>query len=396
MNPTSNDPSVRAFGERARAVFAEAEPRRREILDAQAGDEFPEILWQTAARAGLLGALVPRRFGGDERGLLAAALGFEEMGASGLASAFPVLTVLAAQSILDGGHERVRESLLPRIAAGAIKIALGVTEEKAGFNTFAIETSARRDGDDYVLDGSKNYLSGADLAGFLLVVARTRTLAEVRAAGLPKTVGLSVFLVDAEAPGIRRERLPVRGEGAVRPNLVTFDGVRVPVEHRIGDEDAGALVLLRALAVERILMSAVALGMVRFCLDVACRHARERRVFGDRAIGSYQAIQHPLADAHVRAEAVRLLVHRAAGRFDAGEDPTDLEFDANAAKYLVSELGTKAVDAAIEALGGRGFDERVGVIQLWESMRLLRTSPISNELILNRVAQQQLALPRSY
>ena len=147
---------------------------------------------------------------------------------------------------------------------------------------------------------------------------------------------------------------------------------------------------------ERTLAAAMALGISRYCLELACEHARGRKVFGDTPIGAYQAVQHPLADVAARQQAARLMVHRAAASFDREAPVAEQAASANAAKYLASELALRSVDAAIDAFGGKGFDERHGIIHLWEAARLLKTSPISNALILNQIAVRELGLPRSY
>ena len=164
----------------------------------------------------------------------------------------------------------------------------------------------------------------------------------------------------------------------------------------MGRENEGAAALFSSFNIERIIFVAFALGSIQYCLDVACEHARNRKVFNDTPIGKYQSIQHPLADVKIRAEAVRNMLFQAINAIDQGADALTVGSLVNSAKYLASEAGLKAVDAAMEALGGKGFNEDYGVIQLWELMRLLRLSPISNSLILNDVAERLLGLPRSY
>jgi alkylation response protein AidB-like acyl-CoA dehydrogenase len=282
------------------------------------------------------------------------------------------------------------------VAAGTVRLALAITEAAAGFNTFNIRTQARRHGDGYRISGTKIYISGADVADWLLVLARTSTPEECAARGLSRTAGLAFFVVPAKAPGLRLRQVPTTAEGTLRQFELELRDVEVPAEDLVGQEDQGVRPLLDLLNPERVLISATVVGTATHCLGVACEHARNRRVFGDVPIGRYQAVQHPLAEVRIRQEAVRLIVREAARDFDSGTDARELAFLSNATKFLAAELGNKAVDAAIETLGGKGFDQRYGVIHQFEFMRLLKTAPVSGTLILNHVAEHTLGLPRSY
>jgi acyl-CoA dehydrogenase len=202
--------------------------------------------------------------------------------------------------------------------------------------------------------------------------------------------------VDTDSPGISKQQLNTRGEGCVKQFALTFDNLKVPAGRLVGKENEGASALFASFNIERIIFVAFTLGSIQYCLDVACEHARNRRVFSDTPIGKYQAIQHPLADAKIRADSVHNLLMQAATGIDQSGDVLQLGTLINSAKYLVSEAGAKAVSAAIDALGGKGFNEDYGIFQLSEVMQLLRLSPISNHLILNDVAEKVLGLPRSY
>lgn len=355
-----------------------------------------DSVWQKLTEAGCFGCVIPGDYGGNDQGIFALTLALEEMGRHGIATALPILTAFATQCIVRSGTTTLKQAVLPRIAKGERRVCVAMTEETSGFNFFALQTEAKRQAGHYLLNGSKVYTSGFDITDYSLVVARTTSRDECKRKGLPKTIGLSVFLVDNKTPGIRATLLNTRGEGEARQFKLDFADVKVPAENLIGKEDEGALAIFPALNLERILFSAGILGLSQFCLDVACDHARHRKVFGDIAIGRYQAIQHPLADVKIRQEAVRLMVYRAARESAAGADPAQVMLLANAAKYLTSELGLKAVDAALEALGGRGFNEDSGIIPLWEIMRLTKLSPISNSLILNEVSERVLNLPRTH
>jgi acyl-CoA dehydrogenase len=364
----------------------------RERLWAQmARGEFVEPLWGALTRAGTFAAAQA----GASRGLPRAAAALEALGEAGFLVLFPAITIAGAACVEKHGAPALRETMLPAVATGSCRICFGVTEARAGFNLLEVESTARADGDAYVLSGEKCFVSGFDVAHEMLFLARTRSLDEVVGAGLPRAAGLSLFLVPTGAAGARAEALPIRGENMVRPHLVTLREVRVPRERLIGEPDQGFAALAAGFNIERILMASVMLGAARHCLDAAVGRARNRKVFDGQPIGSYQAIQHPLADVRIRLASLELLVDKAVRAVIEGAPVREIEFLANAAKYLASEVGLKAVDCALQTFGGHGFDERQGIIQMWDAMRLLKISPISSELILNRVGSQILGLPRA-
>jgi len=363
-----------------------------------AGGTRPSIVeasWQVVSEFGGLANLVPRSQGGTERGLLPLMLLIEEMGAANLSPNLAVLSAVSTILIDRHGTPRLREQHLPTIAQGVRRYCLAITEEDAGFNILRATTSARREGDQYRITGRKRYISGADIADFMLVLARTLTPAELQSRGLPKTVGLSLFVVDPKAQGINRRPLAAHGDGGLTPFELTFENVAVAADSRVADEHMAVAPMFAAFNAERILFAAEGLGLSQYCLDRACEHARKREVFKG-PIGAYQSIQHPLAEVKVLQEAVRLATYRAAWCFDRGDDPTTVSVHANSAKLLAAQLALKAVDAALNTFGGKGFDEEYGLIHLWEQARLMKTSPISEALILNGIAEQVLGLPRSY
>jgi acyl-CoA dehydrogenase len=381
---------------RAREAFAPLVARRAELFRESLRKELSEPLWEALAAGGFLGAVIPKEHGGTGEGLYALSIALEELAALGLGNMLPILTTMNAIGIARCGTDALKRELLPKIALGAGKFAYAATEEKAGHNVFRIETTAKPAGDHFVLNGQKSYTSGADVADYLLVLARTMSLEELKEKNLPKTFGLSMFIVDARAPGVGRKEVAVRGELGLKVFTTTYEDVKVPASRLLGERDQAMSVLFQTVNPERTLVAAMMVGLSRYCLDVACADARERSVFRGTPTGQYQAIQHPLADVRMRQEAVRLMVHEAARAFDANADIQQTAFYANAAKYLGAELGMKAVDTAIQTLGGRGFDESYGLIPLLEAMRLAKSAPVSSEMILNFVAEHTLGLPRSY
>jgi acyl-CoA dehydrogenase len=383
------------FQQDVREAFEPLRAERQQVWQQIRAGAFPEALWSAVVRAGAFHAVLGDHAAEAPGGFARAAAALREMGAAGFLAYFPALTLVGSYCIDRHGGPTLRDSVLREVVAGRCRLCFAVTESRAGFNVLEMDTSARADGDDYVLDGEKSYVSGFNFAHEMLVPARTRSLAEVTDTGLPRTAGVSLFLVSTQAEGVHGEALPVRGEGMVRPHRVVLRGVRVPRARVVGAPDQGFAALATGFNLERILMAAAVLGGAHFALATAVAYACERRVFHDQPIGAYHAIQHPLADVRIRLETLELLIDKAVRAFTDGAPLKDVEFLANSSKYLAHEIGTKAVDSAIQTLGGLGFDERHGLIQMWECIRLLHLSPLSNELILSRVGSQMLGLPRT-
>jgi acyl-CoA dehydrogenase len=355
----------------ARDVIRTFEPQRKELREKVIKRrEFPREVWNALAEAGFMGSFIPTEYGGTGMGLLAMAFAIEEMAALGFGNA--------------------------RIADGSLTFCFALTEADAGSNTFRIRTRAEKKGDLYVVNGSKTFISGWDVADYALLATRTTSLKDAKERGMPKAFGLSLFIVDTKAPGVTAQVLPMRGIEGLNQFTVFFDDVEVPAHHLVGQENGGAMALFLALNPERILAAATAVGMTDYSLKIAIDYARDRKVFGDRPIGAYQAIQHPLAEVKIYQEAVRLLTYRAAWAYDKNMSPLDVGVYTNMAKYLAAELALMAVDRAIETLGGNGFSDDFGLGDLWDVARLLRTAPVSKEMILNHIAEHVLGLPRSY
>ena len=391
-------PEQRLIQQATRELLARFEPRRREFRALMLKERrYPPELWDALAEMGLMGSLIPEEYGGSGLGLTAMVLALEELASAGLGSStVMILTGMDALCILRNGSPGLKQRFLPGIATGKLKLCFAITEPDAGSNSFRISTHAEKTGDHYEITGSKVFITGVDVTDYMLLVTRTTPYRAVAAEGLPKAHGFSLFLVPTDAPGLEKRQLPMRGIEGHNQFLLFFDRVRVPVENLVGEEGAGAAALFNSLNPERILAAASACGLVAFLLRRACEYARERKVFGDRPIGAYQGLAHPLAEARIELDAVRLLTYRAAWAFDRGDPPPLVGTYANMAKFMAAELGVKAADRAIETLGGYGFSEEYELIHAWEGARLLRTAPVSREMILNFVAEHVLELPRSY
>ncbi|MHB8377575.1 MAG: acyl-CoA dehydrogenase family protein [Dehalococcoidia bacterium] len=379
-----------------RQMLQKYAPRRDEFRRMNAERRFPQELWDDFARIGLLGCLVPEQYGGTNAGLLALTVAFEELTAQGFFPGLMLVTSMDAACIVRNGSEELKERFLPKIVAGELKLCFAVTEPNAGTNTFRVETAARRDGDVYRVSGQKVFITGVEQADYMLLVARTTSLRDLQAEGKPKSQGLSLFLVDTKSPGLEKTLLPTPSNDGAGQWQLFFDDVAVPAANLVGEEGNGAMAMFNSLNPERILAAAICSGMTQQCLEKSVAYAKERRVFRDTPIGAYQSIAHPLAEAKIWHEAVRLMMYRAAWSFDRGLDPLEVGTQSNMAKFLAADLALKAVDAAIETHGGNGFSEDYGIIHLWFGARLFKTAPVSREMILNYISEWSLGLPRSY
>jgi alkylation response protein AidB-like acyl-CoA dehydrogenase len=342
-------------------------------------------LWNALGDAGFIGVNIPSGYGGGGGGLTELALVCEEIAAAGT----PLLLLLvsaaiSAEMISDFGTEEQRQTWLPGLASGAAKMVFAITEPDAGSNTLRISTTAVRDGDEWVLHGTKYYIPGVDEAQAVLVVARTGQ--DERGSRL------SLFIVPADAAGLDKHLLPVDLLLPERQFTLHFDGVRVGPGALVGEEGAGFQQVFRGLNPERITGAALAVGVARFALGAAARYASERKVWSE-PIGAHQGVSHPLAKAKIETELAALMIRRAAWQHDHGEPAGE---SSNMAKYAAAEAALAAVDAAIQVHGGNGLASEYGLMPYWGLARLLRIAPVSREMILNYVAQHSLGLPRSY
>ena len=380
-----------------RQMLAKHEHRKREWREMTHRDhKFNYELWAEFANLGLLGALVPEEYGGTDSGLVALTLAFEEICARGFSPSLMLVTCMDTACILRNGSDDMKRRIIPGVVEGKTILVFAVTEPNAGSNTFRIETVARREGDRYVMNGQKIFITGVEVADYMLVVARTTTREEIEAKGLPKSYGLSLFLVDPKTKGIDKTPIPTVATEGVYQWQLFFDNVEIPAENLVGTEDQGVMAMFNSLNPERILVGAICCGMAEQAINMAVAYAKERRVFRDTPIGAYQGVAHPLAEAQIELEAARLMTYRAAWAFDAGLDPATVGSYANQAKLLAADVALKAVDASLETHGGIGFAEETGLAQLWNGARVLKTAPLNREMILNYVAEQDLGLPRSY
>lgn len=351
---------------------------------------FPHAFHAAIASAGWLGIAMPEAYGGAGLGILEAALMLQSVAASGAgmsgASAIH-MNIFGLHPVVVFGTPQQKARWLPALIRGDEKACFAVTEPDTGLNTLKLRTTARRDGDHYVVDGQKIWISTAQVAQKMLLLARTTPLEESQG-----TKGLSLFYVDLDRQHVSVHEIDKMGRKAVDSNLLFIEGLRVPVHDRIGEEGEGFSYILHGLNPERILVAAEAVGLGRAALARGSTYARERVVF-DRPIGMNQAIAHPLARCWMELEAAYWVTLQAAWLYDRGEA---CAAQANSAKYLAGEAGFRACETAVMTHGGMGYAREYHVERYLRESLIPRIAPVSRELILSYVAEKVLGLPRSY
>ena len=363
---------------------------------AQAREPCTE-LWQALGEAGFIGVNLPEEYGGGGGGLTELAIVCEETSAQGCPlTLLLVSSGVSAEVIARYGREEQKQRWLPGIAAGTSKMVFAITEPDAGSNTHKLSTTARPDGDGWVLRGTKYYISGINEAENVLVVARTgRDGATGEGAEDSRATGrgrLSLFVVPTDAPGLVASPLPVDVMLPERQFTLHFDDVRVSAAALVGAEGDGLRQVFHGLNPERITGAANGVGIARYALARAAEYARTRTVW-EQPLGSHQGVAHPLAQAAIETELAALMTHKAAWQHDHGIAAGEAS---NMAKYAAAEAAIAAVDQAIQTHGGNGVSAACGLIPLWGVARLLRIAPVNREMVLNYVAQHTLGLPRSY
>lgn len=353
--------------------------------------EFPHEFHRAFADGGWLGIAMPERYGGAGLGITEAALMMQTVAASGAAMSGASsihMNIFGLNPVVVFGTEEQKQRWLPPMIAGREKACFAVTEPNTGLDTAHLQSKAVLTGDHYLLSGAKVWISTAQVAQKMLILARTTPIENV-----PKpTQGLSLFYTDLDRRHVEVREIPKMGRHAVDSNQLFIDALPVPVADRIGEEDRGFEYLLHGLNPERILVGAEAVGIGQAALQRAANYAKERVVFG-RPIGQNQSIQHPLAECWMELEAANLMMLKAAALYDAGQ-PCAAE--ANAAKYLGAEAGFKACQTAVMTLGGYGYAKEYHVERYLREVMICRIAPVSPHMILNYIAERVLGLPRSY
>jgi acyl-CoA dehydrogenase len=358
-------------------------------LDARA--EFPHEYFRAIADAGYLGVAMPEAYNGSGLGITEAALVLREVAASGgaMAAASAIhISIFGVAPIVHHGTEEQKRRHLPGVISGETHVAFAVTEPDAGNDITHIKTSARREGDNYVINGRKVFTTKAREAKRMLILTRTTPIEKVE----KKTDGMSLFFAELDPAAVEVRELHKLGRAAVDTNMLFIDNLKVAADDLIGKEGKGFHCLLDGLNPERILVAAEAIGIGRAALTKAVRYAKERVVFG-RPIGQNQAIAHPLADAYAKLEVAEMMMLKAAWLFDNGR-PCGAE--ANIAKLRAADAGFEACDRAVQTLGGYGYIRDYDVERYFRECRLTKIAPISQEMVLNSISEHVLGLPRSY
>jgi len=360
-------------------------------MEKDQAHEFPTELYQAIASGGWLGMTIPEEYGGHGLGITEATLLAEEVARSGgamNAASTIHLSIFGMQPVVKHGSDELKARTLPQVAAGDLHVCFGVTEPGAGLDTSRITTFAKRDGDHYVVNGRKVWISKALESQKILLLTRTKPYAEVT----KKTDGMTLFLTDLDRSRVDIRPIRKMGRNAVSSNELFIDDLHIPVEDRVGEEGKGFQYILDGLNPERMLIAAEALGIGRVALEKAVKYGNERYVF-DRPIGMNQGIQFPLADSLARLDAAELILRKATWLYDNGK-PCGRE--ANTAKYLCADAGFAAADRALQTHGGMGYSEEYHVARYFREARLMKIAPVSQEMILNFLASHVLGLPRSY
>ncbi|KAI1609397.1 acyl-CoA dehydrogenase/oxidase [Exophiala viscosa] len=352
--------------------------------------KFPTELYDTLAKDGWLGICMPEQYGGSGLGIAEAAVMMQTISESGggmTAASSIHMNIFGLEPVAKFGSDEQKERWLVPLIAGKERACFGVTEPNTGLDTLKLQSSATKDGDEYVLSGSKIWISTAQNAQKILILARTTPLDQVK----KPSQGLSLFYTDL-TDAVEITEIPKMGRAAVDTNTLFFDGWRVPARDLVGKENEGFKMIMHGMNAERILIGAEALGLGYAALRRAAVYANDRVVFG-RPIGKNQAIQHPLADSWMKLESARLMLYHAAKMYDQGYEAGEY---ANAGKYLAAEAAFEACERAVMTHGGMGYAKEYHVERYLREVFIPRIAPVSREMICNYIGERVLGLPKSY
>lgn len=354
---------------------------------------FPAEIWQAICDAGLGAAALPEEYGGSGLGMLEVAIIVETLAAAGAGSTVGQLfmnnTIFGGVALSRFGTDEMRRDFLPRLVTGEMLFCMALTEPNSGSNSLEIETFARRDGNGFRIQGRKMWITGVPQAHKMLVIARTQRVDEVAR----RTDGITMFLIDRDREGLTHAPIDKVGTNTLSSSMVYLDDVWASPDEVVGTLDAGWRELLDVLNTERIVTTAGLVGTSELALKLAVDYAGDRKVFRQTPIGSYQGLQFPMAQAYALNEAARLMNYKAATLYDNG---MPYGSEANVGKLIAGEAAQLATDRAMQTMGGMGYARESHVERLWRDARLFRIAPISEEMILNFIAQHNLKMPRSY
>ena len=352
---------------------------------------FPWDFYNAMAKDGWIGIAIPEEYGGSGRGITEASIVLEEVAASGAAmngASGIHLSIFGMHPVVQHGSEEMKQKYLPQVASGDLHVCFGVTEPDAGTDTTSITTTARREGDCYIVRGRKVWTTKALDCERVLLLTRTQARDQVAR----RTQGMTLLLAEIQRPEVSISPIDKVGRNAVATCEVVYDDLPVQVTDRVGEEGRGFRYLLDGLNAERILVASEALGIGRAAMRRAVAYANDRVVF-NRPIGMNQGVSFPLGEARMRLDAAELMIRKASWLIDNGQ-PCGAE--ANMAKWLAADACFQAADQAVQTHGGFGYAKEFHVERYWREARLQRLAPISQEMVLNYVTEHVLGLPRSY
>ncbi|MFC4248398.1 acyl-CoA dehydrogenase family protein [Natribaculum luteum] len=386
FEPSQERSLIRSTAEEVAAEYGPEHWREKEEKG-----EFSEAFWDELAEAGFHGLLIPEEYEGADMGMQEMGLAMETLCAEGCGMAgtwYLVLTAgMAAVGIREYGTDEQKETYLPDIANGKRNFSIGITEPEAGTNTLNVATTAEREGDEYVLNGQKAWITFSDRAENMIIVTRTTPLEDVDRG----TDGISLFIVDMDDPNIDVSPIPKHAINYSKSCEVFLEDVRVPEENLLGEEDDGWWVLVDMLNPERIGFAAAGTGIGKLAANAAIEYANDREVFG-APIGTHQGVSFPITKAYAKMETAALMREKAAWLYDQGED---CGYETNVAKATAVSAGIEAVKHSMQAFGGWGYAKEYDVERWWREINLTRLAPVSQQMAYNHISQQ-LGFPKSY
>jgi len=359
-------------------------------------EEFASEFWKVISDAGFTGIVIPEEYGGAGRGITELLIAMEELTANGCGLGgqwYLVLSeIFGGVSIMRHGTQQQKEKYLPGIAAGELEFCMALTEPDAGSNTLNTKTMAKKEGDKWIVNGNKTFISGADRAKGMIIVARTTLKEKVQ----KKTLGLSLFLADLPHPSVEIKPIAKHGINYSHSCQVGINDLELPEDALMPSQDVGWYSILDTLNTERMSFTAAAIGIARLAISKAVEYSKNRKVFGDVPIGSYQGLQFPIAEAYAVLEAAKLMNFKAATLYDKQADPDEVGAVANMAKAVAVEHAIQAVYWAMQIFGGYGYAKEYDVERWWREVNLIRLAPITQEMALNYIGEHVLGMPRSY
>jgi len=370
-------------------------------MEHDQNEEYPHELHAALAKDGWIGIALAEELGGGGLGISEATMMMQTISESGAGMGGCQslhANVYATQPVAKFATDEQKKRLLPKLISGEVRTCFGVTEPNTGLETLKLKTRADKDRDGYLVSGQKIWISSAQVATKMILLARTTPLEEVKKA----SEGLSLFFIDFDKsqPGLELRKIRKMGGRAVDANEVFFDNYRIPADTLIGEEGQGFKIVLHGLNAERCLLAGEALGLGYAALKKATQYARDRVVFG-RPIGMNQGIQHPLADAYMNLEGAKLATYHATRLYDRSFTDSSITREAigiaaNTAKYLAAEAAFKACERSVLSMGGMGYAAEYHVERYMRECFVPRIAPVSREMIMNFIAEKALGLPRSY